>query len=112
MTEVTPSHLTPWLAPKDLTLTLIPSPDPWFSQAAPVTLQLLFLDGEEALKQWGPLDSLYGSRHLAQIMAATPHSPGPTRIQAIVSGGPAGGRYMQGVPVAASAQLCSCGLCP
>ncbi|KAL1769086.1 glutaminyl-peptide cyclotransferase [Sigmodon hispidus] len=52
-------------------------------QAAPVTLQLLFLDGEEALKEWGPRDSLYGSRHLAQIMESIPHSPGPTRIQAI-----------------------------
>ncbi|XP_004381641.1 glutaminyl-peptide cyclotransferase-like protein isoform X2 [Trichechus manatus latirostris] len=52
-------------------------------QAAPVTLQLLFLDGEEALKEWGPNDSLYGSRHLAQVMESAPHSPGPTRIQAI-----------------------------
>ncbi|KAM6225334.1 glutaminyl-peptide cyclotransferase-like protein [Rhynchocyon petersi] len=52
-------------------------------QAAPVTLQLLFLDGEEALKEWGPKDSLYGSRHLAQLMESAPHSPGPTRIQAI-----------------------------
>ncbi|XP_004710444.1 glutaminyl-peptide cyclotransferase-like protein [Echinops telfairi] len=52
-------------------------------QAAPVSLQLLFLDGEEALKQWGPKDSLYGSRHLAQLMESAPHSPGPTRIQAI-----------------------------
>ncbi|XP_066127870.1 glutaminyl-peptide cyclotransferase-like protein isoform X2 [Saccopteryx bilineata] len=45
--------------------------------------QLLFLDGEEALKEWGPRDSLYGSRHLAQLMESAPHSPGPTRIQAI-----------------------------
>ncbi|XP_042556452.1 glutaminyl-peptide cyclotransferase-like protein isoform X1 [Dipodomys spectabilis] len=52
-------------------------------QAAPVTLQFLFLDGEEALKEWGPRDSLYGSRHLAQLMESIPHSPGPTRIQAI-----------------------------
>ncbi|XP_069313104.1 glutaminyl-peptide cyclotransferase-like protein isoform X4 [Eulemur rufifrons] len=52
-------------------------------KAAPVTLQLLFLDGEEALKEWGPKDSLYGSRHLAQLMESMPHSPGPTRIQAI-----------------------------
>uniref|UniRef100_A0A7N5K835 glutaminyl-peptide cyclotransferase n=2 Tax=Ailuropoda melanoleuca TaxID=9646 RepID=A0A7N5K835_AILME len=50
---------------------------------APVTLQLLFLDGEEALKEWGPQDSLYGSRHLARLMESAPHSPGPTRIQAI-----------------------------
>ncbi|KAF6079183.1 glutaminyl-peptide cyclotransferase like [Phyllostomus discolor] len=52
-------------------------------KAAPVTLQLLFLDGEEALREWGPKDSLYGSRHLAQLMESAPHSPGPTRIQAI-----------------------------
>ncbi|XP_008850272.1 glutaminyl-peptide cyclotransferase-like protein isoform X2 [Nannospalax galili] len=52
-------------------------------KAPSVTLQLLFLDGEEALKEWGPRDSLYGSRHLAQIMESIPHSPGPTRIQAI-----------------------------
>ncbi|XP_017768617.1 PREDICTED: glutaminyl-peptide cyclotransferase-like [Nicrophorus vespilloides] len=30
-----------------------------------VTLQLLFLDGEEAFLRWGPTDSLYGARHLA-----------------------------------------------
>ncbi|OWK15660.1 QPCTL, partial [Cervus elaphus hippelaphus] len=52
-------------------------------RAAPVTLQLLFLDGEEALKEWGPKDSLYGSRHLAQLMESTPHGLGSTRIQAI-----------------------------
>lgn len=57
------------------------------TQADPVTLQLLFLDGEEALREWGPLDSLYGSRHLAKLMEAEPHSPGPTRIQAIVRQG-------------------------
>lgn len=62
-------------------------PDPWLPQEAPVTLQLLFLDGEEALKEWGPQDSLYGSRHLAQLMESAPHSPGPTRIQAIVRPG-------------------------
>jgi Zn-dependent M28 family amino/carboxypeptidase len=27
---------------------------------------LVFLDGEEAVRQWSPVDSLYGSRHLAQ----------------------------------------------
>lgn len=26
---------------------------------------LLFLDGEEAFKRWGPKDSIYGARHLA-----------------------------------------------
>lgn len=71
-----------------------------------MTLQLLFLDGEEALKEWGPKDSLYGSRHLAQIMESIPHSPGPTRIQAIVrfiplgSGAGGGGRGRRGGSVA------------
>lgn len=62
--------------------------DHWPLQAASVTLQLLFLDGEEALREWGPKDSLYGSRHLAQLMESAPHSPGFTRIQAIVRPGP------------------------
>ncbi|XP_069313103.1 glutaminyl-peptide cyclotransferase-like protein isoform X3 [Eulemur rufifrons] len=73
--------------PCALLLELAQALDPELSrakeQAAPVTLQLLFLDGEEALKEWGPKDSLYGSRHLAQLMESMPHSPGPTRIQAI-----------------------------
>ncbi|XP_044524509.1 glutaminyl-peptide cyclotransferase-like protein [Gracilinanus agilis] len=52
-------------------------------RGAPVTLQLLFLDGEEALKEWGPEDSLYGARHLAQRMEQTPHGLGVSEIQAI-----------------------------
>uniref|UniRef100_A0A3P9I4K2 Glutaminyl-peptide cyclotransferase n=1 Tax=Oryzias latipes TaxID=8090 RepID=A0A3P9I4K2_ORYLA len=39
-----------------------------------LTLQLIFFDGEEALFQWTSTDSLYGSRHLASKMEATPHS--------------------------------------
>lgn len=31
-----------------------------------ISLQLVFFDGEEALKDWTPDDSLYGSRHLAK----------------------------------------------
>lgn len=73
--------------PCALLLELAQALDPELSrakeQAAPVTLQLMFLDGEEALKEWGPRDSLYGSRHLAKLMESMPHSPGPTRIQAI-----------------------------
>uniref|UniRef100_A0A1A8QTR9 Glutaminyl-peptide cyclotransferase n=1 Tax=Nothobranchius rachovii TaxID=451742 RepID=A0A1A8QTR9_9TELE len=38
-----------------------------------LTLQMLFFDGEEALFQWTSTDSLYGSRHLAKKMEATPH---------------------------------------
>uniref|UniRef100_A0A4W6DWW0 Glutaminyl-peptide cyclotransferase n=1 Tax=Lates calcarifer TaxID=8187 RepID=A0A4W6DWW0_LATCA len=43
-----------------------------------LTLQLIFFDGEEALFQWTPTDSLYGSRHLAQKMESTPHPAGAT----------------------------------
>ncbi|NXH59669.1 QPCT cyclotransferase, partial [Rhabdornis inornatus] len=38
-------------------------------QDPPVTLQLLFLDGEEAFGDWSVTDSLYGARHLAAKMA-------------------------------------------
>lgn len=31
-----------------------------------LSLMLLFFDGEEAFKQWGPKDSIYGARHLAK----------------------------------------------
>ncbi|XP_017266852.1 glutaminyl-peptide cyclotransferase [Kryptolebias marmoratus] len=43
-----------------------------------LTLQLIFFDGEEALFQWTSTDSLYGSRHLAEKMEATPHPEGAT----------------------------------
>ncbi|XP_075302311.1 glutaminyl-peptide cyclotransferase-like protein isoform X2 [Opisthocomus hoazin] len=51
-----------------------------------VTLQLLFLDGEEAFGDWSVTDSLYGARHLAARMAATPHGPHGTQITAMSSG--------------------------
>jgi len=35
-----------------------------------LTYWLVFFDGEEALKQWSPGDSLYGSRHLAENLAS------------------------------------------
>ncbi|MEQ2223835.1 hypothetical protein ILYODFUR_001144 [Ilyodon furcidens] len=46
------------------------------NSSANLTLQLIFFDGEEALFQWTSTDSLYGSRHLAQKMEATPHPEG------------------------------------
>uniref|UniRef100_A0ABM5ERH5 glutaminyl-peptide cyclotransferase n=1 Tax=Pogona vitticeps TaxID=103695 RepID=A0ABM5ERH5_9SAUR len=52
-------------------------------QGAPVTLQLLFFDGEEAFREWSTTDSLYGARHLAECMAKAPHRPGSTQLQAI-----------------------------
>nr|XP_020464424.1 glutaminyl-peptide cyclotransferase [Monopterus albus] len=48
------------------------------SSSPDLTLQLIFFDGEEALFQWTSTDSLYGSRHLAQKMASTPHPAGAT----------------------------------
>ena len=38
-----------------------------------VTLQLLFLDGEEAFVEWSDTDSIYGARHLAEVLAQKPH---------------------------------------
>ena len=35
-----------------------------------LTYWLVFFDGEEALKRWSPSDSLYGSRHMAESLAA------------------------------------------
>lgn len=31
-----------------------------------ISLKLVFFDGEEAFQQWGPNDSIYGAKHLAQ----------------------------------------------
>ncbi|TRZ06639.1 hypothetical protein HGM15179_020468 [Zosterops borbonicus] len=45
-------------------------------QAPALTLQLLFLDGEEAFGDWSVTDSLYGARHLAAKMAARGHPAG------------------------------------
>ncbi|XP_028651806.2 glutaminyl-peptide cyclotransferase-like [Erpetoichthys calabaricus] len=45
-------------------------------QRLPLTLQLVFFDGEEAFSEWTPTDSLYGSRHLAGRMAKTKHPSG------------------------------------
>ncbi|XP_062457020.1 glutaminyl-peptide cyclotransferase-like protein, partial [Rhea pennata] len=56
------------------------------ARGAGTTLQLLFLDGEEAFGEWSAQDSLYGARHLAARMAATPHpagGPGVTQLGAM-----------------------------
>lgn len=36
------------------------------SPSSDVSLKLIFFDGEEAFRQWGPTDSIYGARHLAE----------------------------------------------
>lgn len=48
-------------------------------QKLPVSLQLVFFDGEESFEEWTATDSLYGSRHLAERMARTPHPAGATQ---------------------------------
>ncbi|XP_074844641.1 glutaminyl-peptide cyclotransferase isoform X1 [Carettochelys insculpta] len=45
---------------------------------ADLSLKLIFFDGEEAFLQWSSIDSLYGSRHLAQKMASIPHPSSAT----------------------------------
>nr|CAI5826170.1 unnamed protein product [Callosobruchus analis] len=32
-----------------------------------LNLKLIFFDGEEAFDQWGPNDSIYGAKHLAEV---------------------------------------------
>ncbi|XP_056396624.1 glutaminyl-peptide cyclotransferase-like protein isoform X2 [Hyla sarda] len=41
-------------------------------KGSPLTLQLFFLDGEEAFGDWTETDSLYGARHLAERLHAEP----------------------------------------
>ncbi|KAK6998005.1 glutaminyl-peptide cyclotransferase-like protein [Biomphalaria glabrata] len=51
------------------------------------TLQLLFFDGEEAFIRWSDDDSLYGSRHLAELWERTPdrNYPSVNSLKNIVS---------------------------
>jgi len=41
------------------------------------TLQMIFFDGEEAFNRWSATDSLYGSRHLAELWATQDSLPAP-----------------------------------
>nr|XP_056703557.1 glutaminyl-peptide cyclotransferase-like protein [Euleptes europaea] len=52
-------------------------------QGSEMSLQLLFLDGEEAFGEWSDTDSLYGARHLAERMATASLRPGVTQLQAM-----------------------------
>lgn len=66
-------------------VTSSPAISPDSSQNPPVTLQLVFFDGEESFEEWTDTDSLYGSRHLAERMANTPHPAGSANmLQALV----------------------------
>lgn len=49
-----------------------------------VDLKLFFFDGEEAFERWGPSDSIYGARHLAQVYENKIRSgSGPNHLQRI-----------------------------
>lgn len=48
----------------------------WKEEGSPLTLQLFFLDGEEAFGDWTESDSLYGARHLAQRLHKEPGAGG------------------------------------
>lgn len=41
------------------------------SSSSSVSLKLIFFDGEEAFDLWGPTDSIYGARHLAERYHST-----------------------------------------
>lgn len=57
-----------------------------------VSLKFVFFDGEEAFKQWGPTDSIYGARHLAakweQSAYPKDNTDGTNQLHRIVSGVP------------------------
>lgn len=73
----------------NLVRTLLPSLSESNLNNKEISLQLLFIDGEEAFVDWGPMDSLYGSRHLARKWEDTvsKNSKGQrvTELQKIVS---------------------------
>lgn len=45
------------------------------------SLMLIFFDGEEAFRQWGPRDSIYGARHLAKMWHGMPYKEGANHLQ-------------------------------
>ncbi|XP_018430968.1 PREDICTED: glutaminyl-peptide cyclotransferase-like protein [Nanorana parkeri] len=54
------------------------------TKGSPLTLQLYFLDGEEAFGEWSETDSLYGARHLAERLGEEPiQGGGGTQLDAI-----------------------------
>jgi len=52
-------------------------------------LKFIFFDGEEAFKEWGPADSIYGARHLAAKWAQSAYpednTDGTNQLHRIVS---------------------------
>ncbi|CAG9786366.1 unnamed protein product [Diatraea saccharalis] len=46
-----------------------------------LSVMFIFFDGEEAFRQWGPADSIYGARHLARKWERTPYKEGANHLQ-------------------------------
>jgi Zn-dependent M28 family amino/carboxypeptidase len=61
----------------------------------PYTYWLVFFDGEEAVREWSPTDSLYGSRHLVGKLSASGEL---NRIQAMILVDMIGGSHLQIYP--------------
>lgn len=58
----------------------------------PLTLWLVFFDGEEAVKQWSSTDGIYGSRHLVSKLTASGRLD---RLQAMILVDMIGGAQLQ-----------------
>lgn len=52
---------------------------------ARLSLMFIFFDGEEAFRQWGPTDSIYGARHLAKKWHGMSYKDGANHLQRMVS---------------------------
>lgn len=46
-----------------------------------LSLMFIFFDGEEAFRQWGPDDSIYGARHLAKEWERSHYKDGANNLQ-------------------------------
>ncbi|KAH9640056.1 hypothetical protein HF086_015987 [Spodoptera exigua] len=46
-----------------------------------LSIMFIFFDGEEAFRQWGPNDSIYGARHLAKKWHGTEYKDGANELQ-------------------------------
>lgn len=46
-----------------------------------LSIMFIFFDGEEAFRQWGPNDSIYGARHLAKQWQGTEYKDGANELQ-------------------------------
>lgn len=50
-----------------------------------LSLMFIFFDGEEAFRQWGPKDSIYGARHLANEWHRSEYKDGASHLKRMVS---------------------------